>query len=325
MTKSQGLGMGRCARKPKIDGKAAVTEAVHHQPSLGVHTRAKTLALKSLQETSPYTASSYLQLRSRRLEKHLPVPAFARSRAAARNRPNAEPNPNSNPSPAPGHSRSPNLVNQAAGRGESPVNSDSVGSVPTKSNCFKMTKATAVAVREASPEVDAAETEGASGENVLEFDAFRLGFLDPCKLWFLCGHRDSSLVLGLGFLLITPFWGTSGPFCYSGSASDVTISTAVRTFTMMKLICMFFGCRTARETTHCDLITDSETIGMPGSATWCTKFTASKRQAPNPSSIPTNLEMEELFAVPEQLQQRSFVLRYGCLGSLNFSNIFFPC
>ncbi|KAJ8485050.1 hypothetical protein OPV22_017535 [Ensete ventricosum] len=241
MTKSQGLGMGRCARKPKIDGKAAVTEAVHHQPSLGVHTRAKTLALKSLQETSPYTASSYLQLRSRRLEKHLPVPAFARSRAAARNRPNAEPNPNSNPSPAPGHSRSPNLVNQAAGRGESPVNSDSVGSVPTKSNCFKMTKATAVAVREASPEVDAAETEGASGENVLEFDAFR----------------------------------------------------------------------TARETTHCDLITDSETIGMPGSATWCTKFTASKRQAPNPSSIPTNLEMEELFAVPEQLQQRSFVLRYN--------------
>ncbi|XP_065010785.1 uncharacterized protein LOC103989935 isoform X3 [Musa acuminata AAA Group] len=172
MTKSQGSGMGRYARKAKIDGKAAVTEAVHHQPSLGVHTRAKTLALKRLQETSPDTASCYLQLRSRCLEKHLPVPSSARSRAATRNRPNADPNPNSHASP----SRSPNHVNQAAGAAESPVNSDSVGSVPTKSRCFTKTKPTALAVREVSPEVDPAETEGSFGENVLDLDASRLDF-----------------------------------------------------------------------------------------------------------------------------------------------------
>ncbi|CAL9765411.1 unnamed protein product [Musa acuminata subsp. burmannicoides] len=234
MTKSQGSGMGRYARKAKIDGKAAVTEAVHHQPSLGVHTRAKTLALKRLQETSPDTASCYLQLRSRCLEKHLPVPSSARSRAATRNRPNADPNPNSHASP----SRSPNHVNQAAGAAESPVNSDSVGSVPTKSRCFTKTKATALAVREVSPEVDPAETEGSFGENVLDLDASR----------------------------------------------------------------------TAREPTPCDLIRDSETVGTPGSTT---RRTASKRQAATPSSIPTNLEMEELFAGPEQLQQRSFVERYN--------------
>ncbi|URE09408.1 cyclin-dependent kinase inhibitor, partial [Musa troglodytarum] len=134
---------------------------------------AKTLALKRLQRASPDTASCYLQLRSRCLEKHPPVPASARSRAATRNRPNADPNPKSNPSPAPGPSRSPNLVNQATGAAESPVNSDSVGSVPTKSRCFKKTEATVLAVREASPEVDAAETEGSFGENVIDLDASR--------------------------------------------------------------------------------------------------------------------------------------------------------
>ncbi|RRT46995.1 hypothetical protein B296_00017277 [Ensete ventricosum] len=80
------------------------------------------------------------------------------------------------PSPAPIPSRSPNLVNQMTDGGESPMNSDSVGSESTKSKCFKKTKTTTVAVREASPEVDLAETEDSYGENVLEFDASRLGF-----------------------------------------------------------------------------------------------------------------------------------------------------
>ncbi|XP_047334504.1 cyclin-dependent kinase inhibitor 3-like [Impatiens glandulifera] len=56
--------MGKYMRKTNISGDTAVT-----QPSFGVRTRAKTLALQKLQSASE---STYLQLRSRRLEKLLP-------------------------------------------------------------------------------------------------------------------------------------------------------------------------------------------------------------------------------------------------------------
>ncbi|XWS13443.1 hypothetical protein CRYUN_Cryun36dG0037600 [Craigia yunnanensis] len=69
--------MGKYIRKAKTAGEVAVMEV--SQYSLGVQTRAKTLALQGLQKssTSPGTAAStsatgdasYLQLRSRRLEK----------------------------------------------------------------------------------------------------------------------------------------------------------------------------------------------------------------------------------------------------------------
>ncbi|URE11370.1 cyclin-dependent kinase inhibitor [Musa troglodytarum] len=154
----------RYARKAKINGKAAVTELVHHRPSLGVHTRAKTThsAPPGVHRTASATSSP--------AARSTPFPL--RESGSYREQPN-DPNPKSNPSPAPVATRSPNRVNQAAGRGECPVNSDSVGSVPTKSNCFKKTKATAVAVREASPEVNAAETGSSFGENVLELDSSR--------------------------------------------------------------------------------------------------------------------------------------------------------
>ncbi|KAI4356421.1 hypothetical protein L6164_000445 [Bauhinia variegata] len=64
--------MGKCTKKPKIAGDVAVME-VSPQSSLGVRTRAKTLALQRLQKLSSCEPdpddSSYLQLRSRRLEK----------------------------------------------------------------------------------------------------------------------------------------------------------------------------------------------------------------------------------------------------------------
>ncbi|XP_022722056.1 cyclin-dependent kinase inhibitor 5-like [Durio zibethinus] len=69
--------MGKYIRKAETAGEVAVMEV--SQSSLGVRTRAKTLALQRLQKssTSPATAAStpangdgsYLQLRSRRLEK----------------------------------------------------------------------------------------------------------------------------------------------------------------------------------------------------------------------------------------------------------------
>nr|DAD37018.1 TPA_asm: hypothetical protein HUJ06_007659 [Nelumbo nucifera] len=64
--------MGKYMRKAKITGEVAVMEV--SQASFGVRTRARTLALQRLQKTMPTSStsnsgSSYLQLRSRRLEK----------------------------------------------------------------------------------------------------------------------------------------------------------------------------------------------------------------------------------------------------------------
>ncbi|CAA6666473.1 unnamed protein product [Spirodela intermedia] len=76
--------MGKYMRKAKLAGEVAVME-VSHQSSLGVRTRARTLALQRLQKPAAPTPSpsppaehdniSYLQLRSRRLEKPLVVPS----------------------------------------------------------------------------------------------------------------------------------------------------------------------------------------------------------------------------------------------------------
>nr|ALV85618.1 cyclin-dependent kinase inhibitor 5 [Prunus persica] len=70
--------MGKYMRKSKSAGEMAVMEVSHPHPhpqsqaSLGVCTRAKTLALQR-SSASPVTSGSYLQLRSRRLEKP-PIP-----------------------------------------------------------------------------------------------------------------------------------------------------------------------------------------------------------------------------------------------------------
>lgn len=67
--------MGKYMKKSKITGDIAVMEvSISPQSSLGVRTRAKTLALQKLQQQSqslePDSSSLYyLQLRSRRLEK----------------------------------------------------------------------------------------------------------------------------------------------------------------------------------------------------------------------------------------------------------------
>ncbi|KAL0435488.1 UNVERIFIED_CONTAM: Cyclin-dependent kinase inhibitor 5 [Sesamum radiatum] len=66
--------MGKYIRKPKTTGDVAVRDV--SQSSLGVRTRAKTLALKRLQSSTASVDASpqqpkpeYLELRSRRLEK----------------------------------------------------------------------------------------------------------------------------------------------------------------------------------------------------------------------------------------------------------------
>ncbi|CAL9073561.1 unnamed protein product [Musa textilis] len=234
MTKAPGSGMARYSRKARIGGEAAVADAAHQQSSFGVHTRAKTLALKRLQESSPADAYSYLQLRSRRLQKHLPAPSSVRSRPAAKNTPSANPN----------SGRTPKFIsNPPAGMGESPVTSDSAASVSMRNRCLKKAKASSEAAAAAVPEVsskDRAGSEASYGENVLELEASR----------------------------------------------------------------------SARESTPCSLKRNSETIGSPGSTTRPTKFTVSSKRQASPI-VPTDPEMEELFAGPEQLQQRRFMERYN--------------
>lgn len=69
--------MGKYMRKSKATSELAVMEVA--QSTLGVRTRAKTLALQRLQKSAAAAAaqvtsgSSYLQLRSRRLEKKQPL------------------------------------------------------------------------------------------------------------------------------------------------------------------------------------------------------------------------------------------------------------
>lgn len=66
--------MGKYLRKAKVSGEAAVMEVSHHS-SLGVRTRARSLAAATAQDSS----RAYLELRSRRLEKPLSPPPSCNS------------------------------------------------------------------------------------------------------------------------------------------------------------------------------------------------------------------------------------------------------
>ncbi|KAJ8616181.1 hypothetical protein MRB53_035553 [Persea americana] len=72
--------MGKFMRKAKVTSEVAVMDV--SPPTLGVRTRAKTLALQRLQREA--SASSYLELRSRRLEKPPVVVSAAASTYARR-------------------------------------------------------------------------------------------------------------------------------------------------------------------------------------------------------------------------------------------------
>ncbi|KAG1359716.1 putative Cyclin-dependent kinase inhibitor 5 [Cocos nucifera] len=119
--------MGKDTRKGKITGEVAVME-VPNQSSVGVRTRAKTLALQRLQKPT-VDPTSYLELRSRRLEKPF-VATAARAKEACKEKPS--PNPKSSPNASSKGSTSP--VGQLA---EGPVNSGSAGSVSVRSCCSK--------------------------------------------------------------------------------------------------------------------------------------------------------------------------------------------
>ncbi|THU56607.1 hypothetical protein C4D60_Mb11t19020 [Musa balbisiana] len=111
--------MGKYLRKAKVSVEVAVME-VSHQSSLGVRTRARSLAAATAQDSS----RAYLELRSRRLEKPLSPP------------------PSCNPSPKP----EPRASSQKPGP-DPRVDFRSPGSVST-SRCSAVAADTEVSFRE---------------------------------------------------------------------------------------------------------------------------------------------------------------------------------
>lgn len=140
---------------------------VSHQSSLGVRTRARTLALQRLQKPAAPTPapsppaepdnSSYLQLRSRRLEKPLIAPS--RPKDGCKGAPKSATSPKG----------------AAAGKNPNPIptvcsaNSESVGSVSAAKSRSKKGEWDDEPASEASPLSDGIEA--SFGENFLEFEA----------------------------------------------------------------------------------------------------------------------------------------------------------
>ncbi|KAL5231173.1 hypothetical protein ABZP36_029949 [Zizania latifolia] len=70
--------------------------------------------------------------------------------------------------------------------------------------------------------------------------------------------------------------------------------------------------RSARETTPCSLIRDSETISTPGSTTRPSHLSSHRRvQTPARHNIPTSAELDAFFAAEEQLQRQAFIDKYN--------------
>lgn len=71
--------------------------------------------------------------------------------------------------------------------------------------------------------------------------------------------------------------------------------------------------RSTRETTPCNLIRDPEAITTPGSSTKRAYSTNVNYRVQNsaPSHIPTTIEMDEFFTVPEKQQQQQFIEKYN--------------
>ncbi|CAL9160097.1 unnamed protein product [Musa hybrid cultivar] len=137
--------MGKYMRKAKLSGEVAVMEVAAHQPSLGVRTRARALAAAAAAAAAAQDSSlAYLELRSRRLEKPLPLVSACK--------------PKSNPSPK--------LTSQRANR-SSASNSRSAGSVRMR-RCLDRGEG-------ASPDVEVS-----FGENFLESES-REREMTPCS------------------------------------------------------------------------------------------------------------------------------------------------
>ncbi|KAI4317345.1 hypothetical protein L6164_025219 [Bauhinia variegata] len=180
--------MGKYMRKAKTTGEVALMEV--SQSSLGVRTRAKTLALQRLQKSqapAPSSASSgsYLQLRSRRLEKPpILIPTHCSKRQRQANKDASLQNPKSIP-----NTRASSRLRVGS------VASESDGSVPLarvdiKDDGERAEEASNEVLdkeeklQEAQDKVDVGAEEASFGENVLDFEGRERSTREttPCSL-----------------------------------------------------------------------------------------------------------------------------------------------
>lgn len=147
--------MGKYMRKAKISADVAVMEV--SQSTLGVRTRAKTLALQRLQSSSPSNVSDsscYLQLRSRRLEKPPVLKPQSQQKPTSRKE-SCEPESLSKPSP---RSRVSDALNSGS------VGSGSITRPKKEEPCFENRVA-----EEIGQDFDLG-VEASFGENNLDFE-----------------------------------------------------------------------------------------------------------------------------------------------------------
>lgn len=170
--------MGKYMRKAKTAGDVAVMEV--SQSSFGVRTRAKTLALQRLQKSqSPVpsqtstSSGSYLQLRSRRLEKPpvlIPTTHYSkRQRQASKDtvsiqNPKSIPNTRASSRLRVGSVASESNVSVSLGR----VGKEEDGQRAEDSSCKILGKEEGV--QETHENVDIGVEEASFGENVLDFE-----------------------------------------------------------------------------------------------------------------------------------------------------------
>ncbi|XP_020530959.1 cyclin-dependent kinase inhibitor 5 [Amborella trichopoda] len=164
--------MGKYMRKGKGSGEVAVMEV--SSPSLGVRTRARTLAL---QKSATATArlqkpTSYLQLRSRRLEK----PPFPDKTHSPQTPKTTSTGSNPNPNHGSKQSHSGNAANPRIGQSGS-----AAGSVSLSKSCSKTRDGEEVVSVDCAKPV-ASQTlenepgvEASFGENVVDFDVRERG------------------------------------------------------------------------------------------------------------------------------------------------------
>ncbi|XP_054804827.1 cyclin-dependent kinase inhibitor 4-like [Prosopis cineraria] len=176
--------MGKYMRKAKTSGDVAVMD-VSQSSSFGVRTRAKTLALQKSQSQS--TSGSYLQLRSRRLEKPsvlIPSTHYSKRQRQASKDTVAVQNPKSIPT-----TRASSRLRHASAASESNA-SLSLGRVSSKEDGPRLGEASCdllgeeEGVQETHENVDVGVEEASFGENVLEFEGRERSTREstPCSL-----------------------------------------------------------------------------------------------------------------------------------------------
>lgn len=184
--------MGKYMRKTKSLGEVAVMEV--SQSSLGVLTRAKTLALRRLQQSpapspspspaSPVPSGSYLQLRSRRLEK---PPVVFSGHESKRQKPTPKEacprNPRTNPSPRVSSSLRPAMPERSVSLGR--VNDEGDHAAEEAAAEKPVGKIDEIHASGSKNEnIDLVVEEASFGENILDFESReRWDFVLFCSLF----------------------------------------------------------------------------------------------------------------------------------------------